>query len=160
MAFIPPQVINIGGYANDGTGDDLRTAFAKVNQNFSLINSELGVTSAANIGDTGEGVYSDKVDNILQFKKITGGGGVTVTSTDEAVIISALANVVDDTSPSLGGTLDLNGNNIVGTGDVQSTVWGLAIRTINAQLQAATGEDLDFGTFTTPNTVNLDFGTF
>ena len=29
------QVINIGGTANDGTGDPLRTAFTKANQNFS-----------------------------------------------------------------------------------------------------------------------------
>lgn len=28
------QVINIGGTANDGTGDPLRTAFTKANQNF------------------------------------------------------------------------------------------------------------------------------
>jgi hypothetical protein len=28
------QVINIGGSANDGTGDPLRTAFTKANQNF------------------------------------------------------------------------------------------------------------------------------
>lgn len=160
MPFTTPQVINIGGYANDNTGDDLRTAFKKVNENFSLINSELGITSAENIGLSGEGVYSAKVDNVLQFKKITGSNGVTVTSTDSTVDISALANVEGDASPSLGGNLDLNGHNIVGTGDVQSTVWGLDIRTINAQLQAATGEDLDFGTFNTPNTVALDFGTF
>lgn len=29
------QVINIGGSANDGTGDPLRTAFTKINTNFS-----------------------------------------------------------------------------------------------------------------------------
>ena len=28
------QTINVGNFANDGTGDDLRTAFIKVNQNF------------------------------------------------------------------------------------------------------------------------------
>ena len=31
------QTINIGQIANDGTGDDLRVAFAKVNSNFTDI---------------------------------------------------------------------------------------------------------------------------
>lgn len=34
------QTINLGNYANDGTGDDLRTAFQKVNSNF----TELGAS--------------------------------------------------------------------------------------------------------------------
>ena len=31
------QTINLGNYANDGTGDDLRTAFTKVNENLTAI---------------------------------------------------------------------------------------------------------------------------
>lgn len=34
---------------------------------------------------------------------------------------SGLANVVDDTTPQLGGNLDLNGNNITGTGNLDVT---------------------------------------
>lgn len=37
---MPIQTISIGNYANDGTGDDLRTAFQKVNANFATISSE------------------------------------------------------------------------------------------------------------------------
>lgn len=37
------QIINIGGSANDGTGDPLRTSFTKCNQNF----AELYAKSAA-----------------------------------------------------------------------------------------------------------------
>jgi hypothetical protein len=36
---LPLQPINLGNYANDGTGDDLRTAFAKVKANFDIINT-------------------------------------------------------------------------------------------------------------------------
>ena len=37
------QVINIGTVANDGTGDPLRTAFDKVNDNFTeLYNDDAG----------------------------------------------------------------------------------------------------------------------
>ncbi len=34
------QVINIGGTANDGSGDPLRTAFTKANQNFTELYSK------------------------------------------------------------------------------------------------------------------------
>jgi hypothetical protein len=46
------QRINIGSYANDGSGDDLRTAFNKVNANFALLTSdgnEIPVKEAANL---------------------------------------------------------------------------------------------------------------
>jgi hypothetical protein len=35
------EKINLGDYANDGTGDDLRTAFAKVNINFDTLESDI-----------------------------------------------------------------------------------------------------------------------
>jgi hypothetical protein len=41
MSLLSLQSINLGEYANDGTGDDLRTAFAKVNLNFNDINNNL-----------------------------------------------------------------------------------------------------------------------
>lgn len=37
------QLINIGSYANDGTGEDLRTAFDKINENFIFLNNLSGV---------------------------------------------------------------------------------------------------------------------
>ena len=43
------QTINLGTYANDGTGDDLRTAFQKVNANLTELYSAL---YGANIGAT------------------------------------------------------------------------------------------------------------
>ena len=39
------QVINVGNNANDGTGDDLRTAMQKVNANFAEL---YGTTAEAN----------------------------------------------------------------------------------------------------------------
>lgn len=40
------QDINLGNYANDGTGDDLRSAFEKVNSNFAIL-----ATTANNIAN-------------------------------------------------------------------------------------------------------------
>lgn len=167
MPFTLPETIYIGTYANDGTGDDLRTAFAKVNRNFTLINNELGVTGAANVDAAGEGIFVSKTDNTLNFKRIVGSGGVTVTSNPTQITIAGLSSIQGDNSPSLGNDLNLNGHNILGTGqngytgDVQSTVWGLDVRTINAQVQSLVGNDIDFGSFTsTVGTLSVDFGTF
>lgn len=157
-------VLNLGKYPNDGTGDDLYTAFTKVKQTFALINSELGVSSAENIGTSGEGIFAGKVDNNLQFKKITGSNGVNITSTDTNINISALASIEGDTNPMLGGNLNLNGFNIVGSGDVQTTVFGINVSDLNNQVQtllaAPNFADTDLGTFTNPGSGNYDLGYF
>ena len=46
------SLINIGNIVNDGLGDDLRTAFQKVNTNFSTLETELTIT-ATNQGANG-----------------------------------------------------------------------------------------------------------
>ena len=46
------QTINIGNLVNDGLGDDLRTAFQKVNANFTSLNGELSITGS-NLGSVG-----------------------------------------------------------------------------------------------------------
>ena len=56
-------------------------------------------------------------------------GNMTVGGTVDGVDVSALAttansamqDLVDDTTPQLGGGLDLNGNNIIGTGNISIT---------------------------------------
>lgn len=63
MSRLSLQSINLGDYANDGTGDDLRTAFAKVNINFNALSNDI-------------------------------------------------TNLSQDTTPKLGGDLDLNGFNL------------------------------------------------
>lgn len=44
------QTINLGSYANDGSGDDLRTAFNKVNANFALLGTDIPLADGANLG--------------------------------------------------------------------------------------------------------------
>ena len=64
------QVIRIGEYANDGTGDDLRTAFQKVNDNFTSLGGTVSIANAVNIG-TGVGVFAQRNLVNLEFKKLT-----------------------------------------------------------------------------------------
>lgn len=167
MAYTIPTnlVLNIGTYANDGTGDDIRTAFTKIKSTLELLNSELGVANAVSIG-SGVGIVATPsvVNNNLQIKSITGSNGVTISSTANTVNIAGNFQVVDDTSPQLGGNLNTNGHDIVGTGDVQTTVYGIDIRVMNDLLQLLNTTnnytELDLGTFTNPNTSQFDLGTF
>ena len=65
------QRINVGTLANDGTGDDLRQAFVKVNNNFDELDLRVvPQNNATNLG-AGEGVYYTKQDNTLNFKSFT-----------------------------------------------------------------------------------------
>ena len=58
---------------------------------------------------------------ILRDSGGTLGAFTAADSTVAASIAGGLANIVDDTSPQLGGNLDLNNRNITGTGDINTT---------------------------------------
>ena len=74
------QNINIGNIANDGTGDDLREAFRKVNENFDELDlRQPESTTGAGVG-TGVSVFAGKVGDQLTFKNFTAGTGVAVQS--------------------------------------------------------------------------------
>lgn len=70
------QTINIGGYANDGTGDDLRTAFQKVNSNFTALQNDVNVVNGENLG------------TVILYNG---------TSTDRNVVVSSTAGLVKGT---------------------------------------------------------------
>jgi len=136
--------LNLGTYPNDGQGDDLRTAFQKTIDNFNYLDL-VKIEDGGNLGtsqlDT-HGIYAGKEDTTLLFKSIKQGDNVTITSDGNVITIrpkDSINSVEEDTTPRLGGDLDINGNNIVGegnisiegevtadffTGDVEGTVYG------------------------------------
>jgi hypothetical protein len=63
------QDINVGLIANDGTGDDLREAFIKINNNFDEL-SALSTITAENVGTYGQGVLQGVENNNLTFFKL------------------------------------------------------------------------------------------
>ena len=85
------DTINIGNLANDGTGDDLREAFVKVNNNFAEVDSKITALpiEAENLGVSGEGIFAGKNQNTLQFKKVVGGANTSVSSTNNSLIIDS-----------------------------------------------------------------------
>ena len=112
------QTINIGTLANDGTGDDLREAFIKVNQNFESLDLRAPEsTTASNLGNVGEGVFHQKAGADLQFKKLVSGANITLTSSTNGITVNALGglqqlNVVSDSGSNQladGDTLNIFG---------------------------------------------------
>jgi hypothetical protein len=152
---MPIQTINLGSYPNDGTGDDLRTAFQKVNNNFGILFGEAAISSAVNLG-AGTGVFAQKNNSTLnlEFKTLTStDSSVILTNTSNTVNLQAKTKLVSDTIPQLGATLDLNGHNISGHGDVQTTVWGIDITLLNSvvELLIQSGTNIDLGGILTPS---------
>lgn len=112
------QNINIGNAANDGTGDDLREAFIKVNQNFQYLET-FAEQTGGNLGSAGVAIYADTVDGVLKFRRLVEGTNVTLTELDNSVTIDV--NVPDSRFVISGNTGSMIAGNgiaygIVGTG--------------------------------------------
>jgi len=104
------NTINIGNLVNDGLGDDLRTAFQKVNANFSALNTELSVT-ASNAGLVGARVFKEKIGSDLKFRNIVSGTKILVDEGTDGIIIN-------NTSPDSFFRFDTNsGSLIAGSGN-------------------------------------------
>lgn len=153
------QTINLGNYANDGTGDDLRTAFEKVNANFTLLGGTVTIADGANLG-AGTGVFAQRNNSNakLEFKSLTStDDSVEITSTETTVNLRSKPDLSTDPAPKLGANLDLNGFNIInveGTGDVQATVDGVSVGTLGALvelLMMSNQLNVDMGTVLAPS---------
>jgi hypothetical protein len=164
------QTILIGNYANDGTGDDLRTAFQKVNANFQALDTSAALTSAVNVGG-GTGIFADKNGANIELKTLTSTGStVAITHTDTTVNLETLTQLVNDPSPvvvspsydvhgMLTNPFNLNHNTII-NGDAQTTVYGYDVRLINSLLAIALesgGMNVDLGSFLHPTGDGTDF---
>lgn len=85
---------------------------------------------AASTGETLTIVGDDSTGTAITLGetfKIAGSGGVTTAVSGDTLTITGpnlsgyLQNVVEDTTPQLGGSLDLNSNDITGTGNISIT---------------------------------------
>ena len=82
------QVINIGSTANDGTGDPLRSAFDKVNDNFTElytddagdVNSIVAGTAISVSSATGNVTVTNSSPNATHTGDVTGSAALTIAS--------------------------------------------------------------------------------
>ena len=159
MAILP---INLGAYANDGTGDDLRTAFQKVNANFQELSGANNIANGTNLG-AGVGIFAQRNIANLEFKTLTSTNNtVLITSTANTVNLAATTDVVADTSPQLGGNLDLNGHvitGIYGGGIVNTPIDGYSVSILAGILELLLSSnpfDINLGSFDNPTGGNED----
>jgi len=123
------QNINVGNIANDGSGDDLREAFIKVNNNLLYLeNATLEpLVEGNNLGGSGEGIYASKDPNTLNFKELIGGNNVSLSSNNDSITINSEGGIsdilimVDDGHVTLDNSgdsvpqLDLFGGSLINT---------------------------------------------
>ena len=102
------QTVGLGSSANDGTGDSLRVGGDKINDNFNELYTAIGTGTALNI--TTAGASSNQ---ILQWS--------TSNNRFEPTASAAAGDISVDTTPQLGGDLDVNGNKIISAsnGDIE-----------------------------------------
>lgn len=180
------QTINIGNIVNDGLGDDLRTAFQKVNANFTSLNAALTVT-ASNLGTVGESVFKQKTGVDLEFKKLVAGNKVTITSSPDSLLIASTVGTSFTRITTQSGFIDADDHEFItiqGDADVtvsavndvitvsttldlnqiltvldfgpMNTTYGGNYSSI-VQMNTA-NSNVDFGTYTNPGTIIVDLG--
>jgi hypothetical protein len=129
------SLINVGQIANDGTGDDLREAFIKINQNFEELDlRDDEQTTASNVGGVGEGIFANRVNYDLQFKKIVAGSNISLASTAETVTINAVGGLQQLAVVSDNGSIILRDGdavNLVGGTGIETSVLGNTITISN-----------------------------
>ena len=229
------QLINVGQIANDGTGDDLREAMIKVNQNFEELDlRDDEQTTASNLGTIGEGLFFNRVNYDLEFKKIAAGDNITLTADNEKIVIDSsnvltditvtgdtgtvvletsdnftieggagittaivdntltisndyVAEIVEDTTPQLGGSLDAQGFNITNAGTITGSfvgnltgnvtglvngidpadtayyfnnidLGGAVVNVTNSIDLLISSIDIDLGSYSVPSAVSIDLG--
>jgi len=89
--------INIGNNANDGLGDNLRTAFEKVNANFTelsvVANAITTVSITAPANPSGYSIFTGLENSALKFKDLAAGRNISFNETPNSVIISNNASM-------------------------------------------------------------------
>jgi hypothetical protein len=149
------QNINIGSSANDGTGDPLRTAFDKINDNFIELYGTDGDsnTLAANLDINGWNIVSTRSNEDIQILPAGNGGviasairiaGSTISSEDSTQIlvedsIRATGNLTVDGGTTIAGALSSGTSLTLATGATVTGIDNGTLATGSATLLATQG---------------------
>jgi hypothetical protein len=121
------QTINIGTNQDDGTGDLLRVAFNKVNENFTEIYNELGGTSLSSLSFNSNVISTDTTNQDIVLSP-SGAGEVDISA--DTLIRGALVvtgqsrsnNLQVDNNAQINGTLNVTGAATFGAITIGSTI--------------------------------------
>tara|TARA_B110000977_G_scaffold114761_1_gene148363 strand:+ start:192 stop:893 length:702 start_codon:yes stop_codon:yes gene_type:complete len=133
--------IDVGNIANDGTGDDLRQAFVKVNNNFDELDLRVvPQNTATNLG-TGTGVFYTKEGAELSFRSLVAGDNMSLVADGTSITITNTGSITLRTD---GDTLSLSGaGRQFGVNGGQSITTSLSGNNINVALDTTDLISLD-----------------
>lgn len=154
------QLINIGSVANDGTGDPLRTAMNKVNQNFTDLYTNPLVSGNVSVGNSTVNVFANSTTVLI------GNTTVNASSNSSAIKIANSTGTLTETATSI--TVAANATGFVSVGNstvntyVNSTFVSTGNSTAYAELTSTFGMySNSTGTVTvTPHTVTVAANAF
>lgn len=172
------EEINLGNVVNDGTGDDLRTAFEKVKTNFEyLYNNGYAPVSAENVGTSGLGIFKQKnVDSNLELRKLDALGPIRLQLVGDVLQLDfhptatvdfngqSVSNINTVTATSFSGTLTGNVVGLIRNGGSEAQNPFVDVTLLNRQVNT-----FDYGsiapTYYDPisyllNEIGTDMGTF
>ena len=149
-AYIQDRLVDVGLVANDGTGDDLREAFIKINENVQYIGDRIGAPiTGTNLGSVGESVFASVVGAHLNFRKVNADGNLRVRLVGDVITLDFrpnspvnflaqnITNAGSVTATSFVGPLTGNAdtvtNGVYTTGD--QTIGG--VKTFNSTINAS-----------------------
>jgi hypothetical protein len=123
--------INVGTLANDGTGDDLRQAFVKVNNNFDDLDARTeGQATAGNLG-SGTGIFYSKEVGVIGLKSLVSGTNIQITNDEDTVTISNEGTIVLQGSTGTGSIAGASRTLLVTGGDNITTTASSNSITVN-----------------------------
>ena len=64
--------------------------------------------------------WADTANDLLKQRNAANSAWISILTLSTGVPLAGMSDIVDDTTPQLGGDLDLNGNDITGTGAIPS----------------------------------------
>lgn len=115
------QTVNLGSSANDGTGDPLRTAFDKINDNFDELYLYSTAASGNNITITGNTIASDDTNGNITLDP-NGTGRVILATGSELRITDHVDNAIlyadADGDIKFSAGLTWNGTDFATTGSI------------------------------------------
>jgi hypothetical protein len=151
------QTINIGNRVNDGLGDDLRSAFQKVNGNFAELSAQLTIT-VGTAQSLGINLFKEKVGAELKFKTLLSGTKILLDDTGTTVI-------VNNTAPDAFTRFDTDSGTLLASTHQQITLSGIAAPGSTTQRKdievTSTGSNVYFKTIIPVVDIltSYDFGT-
>jgi len=112
------QLINVGAVPNDGTGDDIRDAFIKINSNFSNI-----VAIGENVGNLKVAGFANIAGNINLSGYLNVVGNVNYSSSNVTTFQTfSVIGTTDSTTPTNGALVVAGGAGVVKNLNVGGTV--------------------------------------